>query len=148
MLNQTNIQDPNFVQPTEMENAVQELTNQVSGRLPDFMLYKVLGNEIWRFGVLLIIIFLTLLVGRIVRILINKAGDRVARKTEKQLLSLFLKCLAPPASVAVFACGVYLARFAFSFVSPTQPDVDSMSRVNRFGSKNARNTPSSSATTG
>ncbi|MFC1783266.1 mechanosensitive ion channel family protein [Planctomycetota bacterium] len=121
MLEQNIPQDPNFVKPTEMENAVQELTNQVSSRLPDFMLYKVLGNEIWRFGVLLIIIFLTLIAGRIVRLLIDKTAARIGKKSEKQLLSLFFKCLAPPAAVVVFACGVYIARFAFSFISPTQP---------------------------
>ena len=46
MWQQTNLQDPNVVEPTEMGTAVQELTNQVSSRLPDFMLYKIQGNEI------------------------------------------------------------------------------------------------------
>jgi len=130
MLGQSNLQDPNFVQPTQIENTINNLSQEVSSRLPDFLLYKIQGNEIWRFGVLLIIIFLTLLVGRIVRLLIDKAAARVAKKSEKQLLSLFLKCLAPPAAVVVFACGVYVARFAFSFITPAQPQGFSVETYN------------------
>ena len=122
MWQQTNLQDPNVVEPTEMGTAVQELTNQVSSRLPDFMLYKIQGNEIWRFGVLLLIIFIILIIGRIVRYLINKTAARFDKKPKTQLLTLFLKCLAPPAAVVVFACGVYLSRFAFTFISTHQPE--------------------------
>jgi len=116
-------QDPNFVQPTEMEEAAQDIANEVGQRLPDFMLYKFQGNEIWRFGILLIIIFLTLIVARIVRHLITKTGDRFEKKKETQLFALFLKCLAPPASLAVIACGVYISRFAFVFISENNPTV-------------------------
>ena len=114
-------QDPNFVQPTEMEAAVQEIANEVNQRLPDFMLYKFQGNEIWRFGILLAIIFLTLILARIIRQIIAKTGDRFEKKKETQLLSLILKSLAPPASMAVIACGVYISRFAFIFITENNP---------------------------
>ena len=57
-----------------------------------------------------------------VRYLINKTAARFDKKPKTQLLTLFLKCLAPPAAVVVFACGVYLSRFAFTFISTHQPE--------------------------
>ncbi len=115
--------DPNFVQPTEMEEAVQEIAKEVNQRLPEFMLYKFQGNEIWRFGILLTIIFLTLILARVIRHLIAKTGDRFEKKNETQLLSIIFKSLAPPTSLAIIACGVYFSRFAFVFITEKNPDV-------------------------
>jgi MscS family membrane protein len=85
------------------------------------LFYKFHGNEIWRFGLLLGVILVTLMVGRIVKFLINRSAGRLKKKEGIQLSELFLKSLSRPASVAVFAAGIYLSRLCMRFATETQP---------------------------
>jgi MscS family membrane protein len=85
------------------------------------LFYKFHGNEIWRFGLLLGVILVTLMVGRIVKFLINRSATRLKKKEGIQLFELFLNCLSRPTSVAVFAVGIYLSRLCMRFATETQP---------------------------
>ena len=73
------------------------------------------GNELWRFGLLLLIILLTLVGGRVVRYMLERSVTKLEGKKSVGILQLFLKCLARPAAVAIFAAGVYLARLSLKF---------------------------------
>ena len=73
------------------------------------------GNELWRFGLLLGVIIAAMVVGRIVRFMIERSAGRLERRENMVLLRLFLRCLARPASVGVFAAGVYFSRLTMRF---------------------------------
>ncbi len=80
-----------------------------------YLHYQFAGNEIWRFGLLLGIIIVTLIVGRLVRFLILRSAQKLAQKEKGQLLELFLRCVSRPAVVGVFAGGIYVAQFVMKF---------------------------------
>lgn len=86
----------------------------------DIVNYELIGNELWRFGLLLLVILATLIVGRFVRFIIDRTALRLERKDGIQLLQLFLCCISRPISVAVFAGGLYFSRWCFRFVSENQ----------------------------
>lgn len=73
------------------------------------------GNELWRFGLLLLVILTTLVAGRIVRFLIERAAKQMQARRTPQLMDLFLKSVARPASLAILAGGVYFARLTMKF---------------------------------
>ena len=92
-----------------------------TGTLHKLVNYEFHGNELWRFGLLLLVIIAILIVGRIVRYIINRTATRLEQKEGIQLLELFLRCLSRPAAVGVFAAGVYLARFCVKFADQADP---------------------------
>ena len=112
-------------------NAIVGLTNLLvladqekssNGGFWDTINYKFAGNEVWRFGLLLGIILVTLIVGRIVRFLILRSAHKLAQKEKGQLLELFLRCLSRPAVVGVIAGGIYFSQFAIKFASEARPE--------------------------
>jgi len=112
-------------------NAIVGLTNLLvladqekssNGGFWDTINYKFAGNEVWRFGLLLGIILVTLIVGRIVRFLILRSAHKLAQKEKGQLLELFLRCLSRPAVVGVIAGGIYFSQFAIKFASDARPE--------------------------
>ncbi|MBN2210146.1 MAG: mechanosensitive ion channel family protein [Sedimentisphaerales bacterium] len=84
-----------------------------------FFDYEINGNELWRYATLLGIIFLTLFAGRITRFIIDRTAARMAKRPRTELMRLFLRSLAGPAAVAIFAAGVWLGRFAIHFDDET-----------------------------
>ena len=92
----------------EAKNGLEKIMNQT------FM-----DNELWRFGVLLIIIIATLIVGRIVRFIIDRAADKLKTRPNNQLLQVLLKCLAGPAALGIFAAGVFIAKWPMEFATDT-----------------------------
>lgn len=80
-----------------------------------FWQYEVYGNEIWRFGLLLGVILGTLIAGRIVRFFIERSAARMDRYENMTLMRLFLRCLARPAAIGLFAAGMYLSRMTVQF---------------------------------
>ncbi|MBN2375109.1 MAG: mechanosensitive ion channel family protein [Sedimentisphaerales bacterium] len=90
-------------------------------QLQDIVNYEIVGNELWRFGLLLLVILATLIVGRFVRFIIDRTAQRLERKDDIQLLQSFLCCVSRPISVAIFAGGLYFSRWCFRFVSENQP---------------------------
>jgi MscS family membrane protein len=70
----------------------------------------VTGNALWRFLVVLVVVALTLLVGRVVqRSLLFYAESVVKRKGENHA-TVAIRCLANPAYVAIFAIGMFCAK--------------------------------------
>ena len=61
------------------------------------------GNEIWRFALLLLVVLAAMAAGRIVQYAINSYALRKEKKRGITVLTLFLKCLSRPVSVAIFA---------------------------------------------
>ena len=83
--------------------------------------YPFHGNELWRFLVLLGLILATLAAGRIVKYVIERSAQRVRQREKVVLAELFLRCLARPVAVGVFAVGVYLGRLTMRFASEVDP---------------------------
>ncbi|MBN1765990.1 MAG: mechanosensitive ion channel family protein [Sedimentisphaerales bacterium] len=77
--------------------------------------YFLAGNELWRFGALLAVIFLGVLAARIARAMVEFFSKRLEKKVESKLLELFLRSMASPVGIAVFAVGFYVARFTLKF---------------------------------
>ena len=75
----------------------------------------VTGNTIWRFGLVLLAVLVTMVVGRIVQFMINGYAMRLAKKKGEGPVSLLLKALVKPAYVAIFAAGIYLAKIPLYF---------------------------------
>jgi MscS family membrane protein len=112
-------------------NAILGLTNLLvladqekssNGGFRDYIHYQFFGNEVWRFGLLLGIILVTLIVGRVVRYVILRSAHKLAQKEKGQLLELFLRCLSRPAVVGVIAGGIYLSQYVMKFSTPTHPE--------------------------
>jgi len=95
--------------------AAPETATETKTSLQQIIHYQFYGNELWRFALLLLAILATLAIGRIVRFLIDRTAARLEQKEGIQLLELFLKCLARPVAIGIFAVGIYLARFSLKF---------------------------------
>jgi len=81
----------------------------------EWLSYSVGDNELWRFGLLLVVILATLVGGRIIRYCLNRTANKLAEKEGKKLLELFLRSLAGPVGVGVFGAGMYLGRVCLKF---------------------------------
>jgi len=75
----------------------------------------VIGNAIWRFALILIVLIITLALGRIAQFSVDGYATRLEKKRRESTLSLILKCLTKPISVAVYAIGLNLARLCLVF---------------------------------
>jgi len=73
------------------------------------------GNEIWRFGLVLLVVLAAMVTGRIVQFAINSYTLRLAKKRGEGPLTLLLKALANPVYVAIFAAGMFLAKVPLVF---------------------------------
>ena len=81
--------------------------------------YKIIGNEIWRFLLLLLVVLVAMAVGRIVQFAINNYAGRRDKERGLTALTLFLRCLTKPISVAFFALGLYLCKLCLVFEDKT-----------------------------
>ncbi|MHC4095469.1 MAG: mechanosensitive ion channel family protein [Planctomycetota bacterium] len=77
--------------------------------------YRIMGNEVWRFLLLLLVVIVAMAVGRIVQFAINNYAGRRDKKRGITGLTLFLRCLTKPISVAFFALGLYLCKLCMVF---------------------------------
>ncbi len=74
------------------------------------------GNEIWRFGLIFIIILVTLLIGRIVKFLFERQAKFWKERSENfQALELLTRCLSGPVEIVIFALGLHLSRLPLKF---------------------------------
>jgi len=73
------------------------------------------GNEIWRFGLVLLTVLAAMVAGRIVQLAVNSYALRLAKKRAEGLLILLLKALANPIYIAIFAAGIFLAKVPLLF---------------------------------
>jgi len=82
--------------------------------------YQIIrGNAIWRFGVVLLVIVAAMAAGRIAQFALNSYCLRRDKRRGVTVLTLFLKCLAKPLSVAVFALGLYVCKLCLVFEDKT-----------------------------
>jgi MscS family membrane protein len=92
-----------------------ETVTNVSGQLSHLFDREFYGNEFWRFGLLLLVILATLVVGRLIRFSIERTATRLEEKEGIQLMELVMRCASRPVAVAVFAGGMYLSRWCLHF---------------------------------
>jgi len=74
-----------------------------------FWNYPVFNNELWRYGVLFLVIFGALAVGRLLRFYLEKHGTRLKEKDRREVLALTMQTLAKPLALVVFAIGFQIA---------------------------------------
>lgn len=84
----------------------------------------VTGNAVWRFGLILIVLLVTLAGGRIIQFAIDAYANRLEKKRGENVLSITLRCLTKPVSVVVFALGLHLARLCLVFDNPDTENVE------------------------
>ncbi len=78
--------------------------------------YKIIqGNQLWRFLLVLLVIILAMALGRIAQFFTNSYANRLEKKIGVTVLSLFLKCLSKPISVASLALGLYISKLCLIF---------------------------------
>jgi MscS family membrane protein len=85
--------------------------------------HKFLGNQIWRFGLVLIVVLVATAVGRIVQYFVNSYAERREKQRGPTAITLILKCLAKPISVAIFALGLYACKLCLLFDKADTADV-------------------------
>jgi MscS family membrane protein len=89
--------------------------------------YEIIeGNAIWRFLVVLLVIVVVLTAGRIAQYFITSYASRREEKYGATAVTIFVKCVAKPASVAIFALGLFLCKaflvFGEEAISPSLGD--------------------------
>lgn len=78
--------------------------------------YEIIqGNALWRFGLMLIVILLSLATGRIVQFITNRYANRLTEKKGDNPTTLLLKALANPIYVAIFAAGIFICKTPLYF---------------------------------
>ncbi|MBA7657776.1 hypothetical protein ES703_65718 [subsurface metagenome] len=78
--------------------------------------YEIIkGNAIWRFGLVLLVILVTMALGRIMQYGIESYARRREEKRGVSVVTLFLKCLSKPLYVAIFALGLFVCKLFLYF---------------------------------
>ncbi len=101
--------------PDMVPNAASSVAAANESMINNWVNYTFQGNEIWRFGLLLLVILATVFVGKIVRSVVLHISDRFKLSEKSRLLGIFIECSAGPLVVLVFAIGVYISQFCFVF---------------------------------
>ena len=88
--------------------------------------YKIIGNEVWRFLLILLVVLVAMVVGKIVQFGFNSFAARRDKKRGTTAMTLFLRCLTKPISVAFFAVALFICKVFMVFgeeaISPTIAD--------------------------
>ena len=78
--------------------------------------YEIIrGNAIWRFGLVLLVVLVAMVLGRIVQYGIESYARRREEKKGVSVVTLFLKCLSKPIYVAIFAFGLFVCKLFLYF---------------------------------
>lgn len=75
----------------------------------------VVGNSVWRFVLLLIVVIVSLAIGRILQFVITGYANRRKQKHTESVLVIFMEALSKPINVAVITLGIYLCRLCLVF---------------------------------
>ena len=67
-----------------------ETATNVSGQLSHLFDREFYGNELWRYGLLILVILATLVIGRVTRFFIERTATRLEEKEGIQFMELFL----------------------------------------------------------
>ncbi len=70
----------------------------------------VRGNSAWRFGLVLLIILAAMVIGRLIQHVFNIYTIRRDKQERAVVLTIMLRCLPKPISVAVFALGLFMCQ--------------------------------------
>ena len=90
--------------------------------------YEIIkGNAIWRFGLVLLVILVAMAAGRIAQFIINSYALRREKERGVTALTLFIKCLSKPTSVAFAALGLYLCKLCLVFDNAETPIIEGIS---------------------
>jgi len=82
--------------------------------------YEIIkGNAIWRFVLVLLMILVSMAVGRIAQYAMGGYAGRLVRKKGECLRSLLLKALTKPIYVSIFAIGIFMAKIPLFFDDDT-----------------------------
>ena len=79
----------------------------------------VKGNAVWRFGLVLIIVLVTLIAGRIAQYFLYALAAKREKKTGQTALVLFIRALPKPLYVAIFALGLNVCKLPLVFSDET-----------------------------
>jgi MscS family membrane protein len=78
--------------------------------------YEIIrGNAVWRFALVLLVILVTMVLGRIMQYGIESYARRREEKRGVSVVTLFLKCLSKPLYVAIFALGLFVCKLFLYF---------------------------------
>jgi MscS family membrane protein len=72
--------------------------------------YRIMGNEVWRFLLILVVLLVVMAAGKIIQFAINTYTTQRNKKRGITVLTLFLRCLTKPISVALFAVGLFVCK--------------------------------------
>jgi MscS family membrane protein len=87
--------------------------------LADFISYELFeGNSLWRFGLILVVIIVSMALGRMGQFIILKMAEKRRKQGQDTTSSLFLRCLSKPVTVAFFAIGIYASKLCLVFEDP------------------------------
>jgi len=70
--------------------------------------YHILGNHLGSYALLFLALLLALVVGRILRFVLSRIGERLKARKRTQFLGLFLICLGKPLMVVTLGAGLRL----------------------------------------
>ena len=88
--------------------------------------YKIIGNEVWRFLLILLVVLAAMATGKIFQFAINSFTARRDKKRGLTALTLLLRCLTKPISVAIFALVLFVCKAFLNFgdeaISPAIAD--------------------------
>jgi MscS family membrane protein len=76
------------------------------------------GNAIWRFGLVLLVVLAAMVTGRIVQFVISGRVRRREQKSGVTVLTMLVKCLTRPLSVAILGLGLYACKLCLVFDDP------------------------------
>ena len=86
------------------------------GPLASIVDYEIVkGNAVWRFVVVLGVIIVAMAAGKIAQFAISGYCLRREKKGQSVLVTMVLRCLSKPISVAIFAIGLYVCRLCLVF---------------------------------
>jgi len=78
--------------------------------------YEIIkGNAIWRFFIVLLVVLVAMAAGRIAQYFITSVAQRREEKRGAGAVTLLLKCVSKPISVAIFALGLFVCKALLVF---------------------------------
>lgn len=81
------------------------------------------GNAVWRFGLVLLGILITLAAGKILQFIIQRIVNLRRAEGKKESFSIFLESISKPIFVGVFAIGLYVCRTLLVWDNPDTAEV-------------------------
>lgn len=91
--------------------------------------YKLVGNELWRYLGLFIVILLSLVFGRVTRLFLKRRGEKLKQSERFKALGLIFNSLAKPSVFLVVLIGLRVGFLFLTMTDPVQNAVDTILRI-------------------